>query len=162
MTIGPVLAQPDDANAFQDVFVRRVVASYARVTGGDLIAEAGLDPNMPGRSAWLGNFALLTHRGDAEAILNYGNAFALKLWECDWQSFTSTPSDKTAPAEDRALRSEAMEKVASSGFVKGYSGRRISLTGRLFLIKNVTIWQLLDGQGISFGVAAFFRDIARL
>ena len=160
--IGPLLSIPDETNRFQTAFVEHVVAAYARVTGGDLIAEAGLDPHNLGRSVWFGNFALLTHRGDAQAILNYGNEFVLRLWECDWPTFTATPSDKTTPPEDRARRNEAMEKVASTGFIKGYCGRRISYTGRLFLIKDVTIWRLLDGQGASFGVAAFFRDTARL
>jgi hypothetical protein len=52
--------------------------------------------------------------------------------------------------------------VASAGFVKDYTGRRVSRTGQLFLIKNVTIWRLSDPSGESFGVAAFFREFGRL
>jgi hypothetical protein len=55
-----------------------------------------------------------------------------------------------------------MQKVARDGFVSGYQGRRVSRTGRLFLIRNVTVWRLLEPDGGSFGVAAFFRDVQYL
>jgi hypothetical protein len=158
MGIGPVLAMPDAANGFQNDFIARAARSFAYVTGRDLFAEAGLDPAAPGEAAWAGNFALLTHRGDADAMLNYGNRFALDLWECDWEQFIRTPSRATAPADDVEERSAMMAKVARTGFVSGYEGRRISRSGRLFLIRNVTVWQLREPSGDSFGVAAFFRD----
>ena len=162
MGIGPVLARPDAANGFQNDFVARVARSFAHVTGRDLYAEAGIDLAAPGISAWDGNFALLTHRGDAEAMLNYGNRFALNLWECDWDQFIRTPSRATAPADDVEERTGMMDKVARDGFVSGYDGRRISRNGRLFVIRDVTVWQLREPSGESFGVAAFFRDYRTL
>jgi hypothetical protein len=158
MTIGPVLARPDAANGFQGDFVARVARSFAHVTGRDLFAEAGIDPAEPGASAWRGSFALLTHRGDAAALLNYGNRFALDLWEMDWDQFTATPSAATAPDDDIAERRQMMDQVARSGFVSGYEGRRISRSGRLFVIRDVTVWRLSEPDGGGFGVAAFFRQ----
>ena len=157
MTLGPLLAAPVHENNYQAAFIRRVIDSFARATGKSLIHQSGIDPEAPGRSAWLGNFALLTHRGDPGATLNYGNAFALRLWEYDWNSFVSTPSAATAPEEASESRDAAMKKVALDNFVSGYSGARISRTGRRFLIQDVTIWRLMDDAGGSFGVGAFFR-----
>ena len=51
-----------------------------------------------------------------------------------------------------------MQRVMQNSFVTGYSGHRVSRTGRLFLIQDVTIWRLLDESGTSFGVGAFFRQ----
>src|SRR3569833_3193803 len=100
MGIAQVLAMPDVANSYQDEFVAREALSFAHVTGRDLFAEAGIDPVSPGESAWSGDFALLTHRGDPDAMLNFGNRFALDLWECDWDRFIRTPSRATAPDDD--------------------------------------------------------------
>ncbi len=156
MTFGPVLAAPGEENDFHDAFVQKVLASHVCVTGRPLL------PDLSGRDVWSGDFALLTHRGDPRAMLNYGNHFALDLWECDWDQFTATPSSATAPEEGRAAREAMMQQVIQNGFVTGYSGRRISRTGRLFLIQDVTIWRLLEESGESFGVAAFFRRYQRL
>jgi hypothetical protein len=162
MSIGPVLAEPGEANNFQADFVAQVADAFALVTGGNLVAEMTLDPAALGKSAWLANSALLTHRGDARATLNYGNRFALDLWECDWARFTATPSSATAPDEDAAAREAMMQRVTEKGFVSGYSGRRASLRGRLFMIEDVTVWRLKHASGESFGVAALVKRVRRL
>ncbi|MES2473406.1 MAG: MEKHLA domain-containing protein [Pseudomonadota bacterium] len=156
MTFGPVLAAPGEENDFQHAFVQKVLASHARVTGRPLL------PGLGGHEVWSGNFALLTHRGDPQAMLNYGNKRALDLWECDWNQFIATPSSATAPAEGRAARETMMQQVIQNGFVTGYSGQRISRTGRPFLIQDVTIWRLMEENGEGSGVAAFFRRYQRL
>jgi hypothetical protein len=142
------------ANGYQDAYIRRMADSFARVTGAALPLQA-----QPARDAWFGDFALLSHRGDAAATLNYGNEFALRLWEYGWEDFTALPSEVTAPPDDRVSRAVAMQKVASDNFVRGYSGRRISATGRLFTITDGIIWRLLDADGTSFGVGAFFKSV---
>lgn len=154
------MQQPSDANDFQSAFVARVIASFARVTGGDLVAEAGLDPAALGKSAWDGKFALLTH--DTNAILTYGNRFALDLWEMDWATLVQTPSRLTAPEEDRAARAVIMAQVERDGFTRAYSGRRVSRSGRLFMIQNATVWTLRDEQDAVFGTAAFFKSVTFL
>ena len=152
MSLGPVLARPAKANAYQDAYIKRVADSFARVTGAAL-------PRSSGPGVWRGEFALLTHRGDADATLNYGNAFALKLWEASWEEFTATPSAATAPPGDHGPRDAMMRKVARDNFVRGYTGRRISRKGRLFRIEDVTIWRLLDEKLEPFGVGAFFTTV---
>jgi hypothetical protein len=153
-------AVPAPDNHFQSAFVEKVVSAFARITGGDLIAEAGLDPAELGRSVWEGNFALLTH--DRNAILTYGNRFALDLWEMDWDTLVHTPSRETAPEEDRAARAAIMAEVERNGFTRSYAGRRVSRSGKLFLIENATVFTLIDEEGAGFGTGAFFQSVTRL
>lgn len=169
-TLDPVLPPPGADNGWHDAHVRRVLAAFTRVTGRDLMTElmaeqGGIEPGgapPPGRFFHDGDFALLTHRGDADATLNYGNARALALWECDWASFTAMPSRHTAPRERRAARAGMMDQVVTKGFVTGYSGERISRTGRRFLIQDGIVWRLCDADGTPFGVAAFVPRVTFL
>ena len=154
------MSAPSAVNDWQGAHVARVAAAFARVTGGDLIAEAGLDPAALGKSAWEGNFALLTH--DTNAILTYGNRFALDLWEMDWETLVRTPSRETAPEEDRATRAEIMAAVERDGFTRAYTGRRVSRGGKFFLIENATVFTLRDEKGAGFGTGAFFKSVTRL
>ena len=152
--------QPSSLNDWQSDFVARVVAGFDRATGGDLVREAGLDPAALGRSAWGGSFALLCHSNDA--ILTYANRFALDLWEMDWALMRVTPSRETAPQEDRATRAALLDEVARHGFIRNYTGRRVSRTGRHFLIENATVWPMRDAAGAVFGTGAFFQSVTRL
>lgn len=159
--LGPILPPPGADNDWHDAFVRRVLAAFTRVTGRDLMAELGAAAPF-GRFFHDGDFALLTHRGDEDATLNYGNARALALWECDWAAFTTMPSRHTAPRERRAARAGMMDQVVTKGFVTGYSGERISRTGRRFLIQDGIVWRLCEADGTPFGVAAFVPRVTFL
>jgi MEKHLA domain len=160
--LGPQLDIPDPENDWHTGHVAGLLNAFARVTGRDLAAEMKLDPARLGQSAWEGDFALLSHRGDRQAMLNYGNRFALELWECDWAAFTALPSAATAPRDDVPERAAMMAAAASHGFVSNYSGRRVSAKGKLFRIENGTIWRLVDANGEPFGMAATFRDFTPL
>jgi hypothetical protein len=162
MQTGPILAPPGADNAYHDAFVRRLLAAFTRATGRDLVAETGADPAVLGCTVYFGNFALLSHRGDGDATLNYGNAQALKLWECGWRDFTAMSSRDTAPRAGRAAREAMMAQVAAKGFVSGYSGERVSRGGRRFVIVDATVWRLQDAAGAPFGVAAFVPRVEYL
>ena len=159
---GPILSFPAPDNDWQGAHVAKLVETFARATGRDLVTEMNLDPARLGQSAWEGNFALLSHRGDAGATMNYANRFGLELWETDWAGLIAMPSEATAPAEDVAERAVMMSQVSRAGFVSGYSGRRVSATGKFFMIENVTIWRLIDINGEAFGAAATFKTYRRL
>lgn len=162
MTLGPILPPPDAGNAWHDAFVRRLLGAFTRISGRDLGAELGMGPAPPGRFFHDGDFALLSHRGDEDATLNYGNGRALALWECDWAQFTAMASRLTAPREGRGARAAMMDQVVTKGFVAGYSGERISRTGRRFLIQDGIVWRLRDADGTPFGVAAFVPRVTPL
>lgn len=150
--LGPVLDLPTAQNRYQGDFIARVAGAFQNATGQVL----PLDPAAIGESAWTGDFALLTHRGGEEAMLNYGNLFAQNLWGCGWDAFTRLPSRATAPEQGREARAAMMAQVMRAGFVSGYDGERVAVDGRSFVIRDVTIWRLRDAVG-DFGVAAFFR-----
>ena len=158
MATGPILDRPAARNHFHQAFIARIAEAFTRVTGTDFEEETGLPRGNLGEGAWSGDFALLTHRGDQQATLNYGNATALRLWECGWEEFVGLPSVATAPAEAVEARADMMQRVARDGFVRGYGGVRISRKGRLFRIENGIVWRLLEAAGESFGVGAFFSD----
>jgi len=157
---GCIMDAPSPANSYQTAFVARLVASFARAIGGDLMAEAALDPAQLGQSAWEGCFALLTH--DMSATLNYANRFTLDLWDMDWETMRRTPSRLTAPEKDRAERGHLMAAVARDGFVRNYTGRRVSRSGKLFLIQQATVWTMTDESGAEFGTGAFFHSVEPL
>jgi hypothetical protein len=70
----------------------------------------------------------------------------------------STPSRLTAEPTLRAARERLLAETLQKGFVDGYEGVRISATGRRFLIRNVTIWNVTDAEGRPLGQAATFAD----
>ena len=162
MRLGPVLDQPSPENRYQQDFIARVVDAFARTTGRDLVAEAGLDPGALGESAWHGDFALLTHRGGTEAVLNYGNLFVQTLWAADWDSLTALPSALTAPEEGREMRAAMMRQVSEHGCVTGYAGERMARDGRRFMMHDGIVWRLQEKSGEPFGVAAFFKHYTPL
>jgi hypothetical protein len=84
MPVGLILEKAPPLADFYEPFIREVIASCRRVAGLDLIQQENLQRDCLGKSVFYGKFALLTHRGGADAILNYGNDYVLKLWGTTW------------------------------------------------------------------------------
>ena len=103
-------------------------------------------------------FVLVSHGTEADPVLNYGNAAALKLWEMTWEELTRTPSRLTAEAPNREERARLLAAVTASGFIDDYSGIRVSKNGRRFRITQATVWNLLDERGNYAGQAAMFSN----
>src|SRR5678810_1283147 len=85
-------------------------------------------------------FVLVSHGTEADPVLNYGNAAALKLWEMSWEELTRTPSRLTAETPEREERERLLAQVTEHGFIDDYSGIRISKSGRRFRIARATVW----------------------
>jgi len=49
-----------------------------------------------------------------------------------------------------------MQSVKEKGYAEGYSGIRISSTGKKFKILNASIWNILDDGKVIIGQAAAF------
>jgi len=139
-------------------FFDLLTGSYARLLGAPLV-PAGATPE------WLyaeAPFVVLAHNTDSDPLFVYANRAAQSCFEYDWSEFAGLPSRLSAEAPNREERTAILEKVSRHGFVRDYSGVRISKSGRRFLIEDGIVWQLIDEAGVSHGQAATFccwRDV---
>jgi hypothetical protein len=129
-------------------------ASCQRLTG-KLLAPANVDP-----AVWLDQapFALVSHDAAADPIFNYANRAALQLFEMTWDEFTATPSRLSAAPMDRDERAVLLERVTRNGYIDDYTGIRVARSGRRFMIRNATVFNLLDEQGRHYGQAAMLAQ----
>ena len=130
--------------------------SFFKWTGRDLLSGL-FNPLGLSKNVFVAPFVLVSHGTEADPVLNYGNAAALKLWEMSWAELTRTPSRLTAEAPNREERARLLAAVTANGFIDNYSGIRISKTGRRFRIAQATVWNLIDERGIYCGQAARFE-----
>lgn len=137
--------------------VERLLNAFEAVTGKEIIQR--VSPAEDLKRVEEAEFVLVSHNGANDPILNYGNTFALKLWELDWDSFTQTPSRKTAEADLREKRQEMLAIALKQGYFDKYEGVRISSTGKRFMIKDAIIWNVSDENGNKIGQAAYFTKI---
>jgi len=136
---------------------RLIARSLKHWTGRALLA-GHLSPAELAEKVFNAPFVLVSHGVEADPVLNYGNATALKLWEMSWEELTQTPSRLTAEAPNREERARLLAAVTANGFIDDYSGIRISKTGRRFRIAQATVWNLIDESGGYRGQAAMFSD----
>jgi hypothetical protein len=118
-----------------------IAASYLAEVGEPLCDPAELE-DLPA--------VVLCHDTADDPVLVFANRAARDRWEAP---LVGMPSRLTAPADQRAERAEAL---SGSGVVRGYSGIRVSATGRLFRIEDATVWQVRDAEGRRVGQAATF------
>lgn len=129
--------------------------SFRHFIGRELLPAAA-DPAAFARAVFEAPFVLVSHGTEADPVLNYGNAAALRLWEATWTELTRMPSRLTAEAPNREERARLLARVTSHGFIDDYSGIRISTRGRRFRIAQATVWNLLTPAGEPCGQAARF------
>jgi len=142
-----------------DFLIRHVeilCASFRCWTGKSL-----LDGNPGGASAVaaLANapFAVVSHGTGVEPVFNYANKLALQLFEMSWDEFTALPSRLSAEAPNQAERARLLAAVTRQGYIDDYSGIRIAKSGRRFMIRGATIWNLHTPEGKYYGQAALIR-----
>ena len=152
---------PDASNKYYRDHLSIVLENLKRWTSYDLIKTYGFSEETLGQQVFDADFYILSHNNAADPILNYGNARVLKLWETSWEELTTMYSRDTAKPVDRSARLAIMEQVKSQNYISGYSGTRISKTGKQFEILDVTIWNLFTNNGDPYGQAAWFKSIDR-
>lgn len=134
-----------------------MATSYRQLLGKNLME--GIDtPKQLSKALFKAPFVLVSHGIEPEPIFNYGNQTALQLWSIDWQQFIQTPSAVSAEPIEREERALMLRQAREKGYIKNYQGVRISSTGRRFLIKQVTLWNLFDKSGEKCGQAATYPD----
>ena len=134
-----------------------ILNSYRRWLGHDLIARTDSPPEQAAQ-LYAAPFVVVSHGVEDDPILNYGNETALRLWELNFVTLTSTPSRLTAEPLHRDERAELLARTTANGFVDDYRGIRISSTGKRFLIREATVWNLCDDAGDYVGQAATFSQ----
>ena len=63
------------------------------------------------------------------------------------------PTTMTAPESEQKERNALLNQVDSYGFIENYKGVRVASDGKLFQIKDATIWNIVDKESIKIGQA---------
>jgi hypothetical protein len=148
--------EPCPKNSFLSSHVKILCESYFRLTGEHL-ADPGLSDTEKAEFLYKAPFALLSHDNQQDPIFTYGNKTAQKLFEFSWEELIRTPSRKSAEAPAREQRQRLLDEVSKNGFIKNYSGVRISKSARRFYITQATVWNLINFERqIKIGQAAIF------
>ncbi|HEU0283202.1 MAG TPA: MEKHLA domain-containing protein [Gallionella sp.] len=132
-------------------------SSYRHWTGRALIDE-DIDGERAVTVLGEAPYAVVSHGTEREPIFNYGNRLALQLFGMSWDEFTALPSRLSAEAPNQAERASLLAAVTRQGYIDNYAGIRIARSGRRFMIKDATIWNLLTPQGEYCGQAALIRQ----
>lgn len=129
--------------------------SHRRWLGRPVLGGA-FTPEALAEALYRAPFVLVSHGTGPDPCFNYANLTAQTLWELDWDHFVGRPSRTSAEAVEWAQRTQALGRASQAGFMSGYSGIRITASGRRFRILDGVIWNLLDEAGIYRGQAATF------
>ena len=137
------------------VHIDLLLRSYNKWTGKRLLVFDGT-PEEYAEQVVNAPFALVSHNTEIDPVFNFGNKTALKLFEIDWDGFTRLHSRESAEPVNRQERERLLKRVSENGFIDDYRGIRISFTGKRFEIRDATVWNVVDDEGVYSGQAAFF------
>lgn len=144
--------------ALDPSFYDLLAGSYFRLVGQRLVPSE--DDNQKA-ARWLyeeAPYCVLAHSTDPDPVFIYGNKTAQTCFEYSWDELTSLRSRLSAEEPNREERQRLLDAVQRHGFASGYRGLRIAKSGRRFWIENVTVWQLVDHDGLLRGQAAIYRQ----
>ncbi|NET09662.1 MAG: MEKHLA domain-containing protein [Merismopedia sp. SIO2A8] len=152
----PQFSAPQPDNAYLVDHIRLVRYSFQHHIGQDfpLTNTEMQSDEAIAEAIFKAPFMVVSHNTEADPIFNYANQVALELFEMTWDEFTILPSRKSAEPPNREERSRLLHTVTTQGYIKHYSGIRISKTGRRFRIKDATVWNLISNDGTYRGQAA--------
>jgi hypothetical protein len=137
-------------------FFDLLAESYFRLVGERLVPS---EYDNESAARWLyeeAPYCVLAHSTDPDPIFIYGNKMAQTCFEYSWDELTSLRSRLSAEEPNREERQRLLDAVKGRGFATGYRGLRIAKSGRRFWIENVTVWQLIDRDGLLHGQAAVY------
>ena len=152
----------NNSNHLEDLeaHAKLICESYAHLLKKPLL---DIDPHQSAaEQLYDAPFILLSHDIQDDPIFNFGNRAALELFELTWGELIALPSRFSAEAPNREERTMLLDRVTRFGFIDDYQGVRVSSTGKRFLIKQATVWNLIDEQGTKHGQAACFSIYEKL
>jgi PAS domain S-box-containing protein len=142
-------------------FSSLLLRSHHRFVGKPLTASRWTSDEEAAR--WLyeqAPFGLLAHDATDDPRFIYANRTAQEPFEYDWDEFVGLPSRLSARQDRQEDRDALLRAVAEEHHATGYRGKRVSKSGRSFWIEDVTMWELIDDDGVRHGQAAVFRSWA--
>ena len=154
-----IVSIPDFSNDYHREHILIMLENLKRWTNYDLIKEYGFSLETLGEQVFNADFYLLSHNTATDPVLTYGNQRVLEQWEVSWQELTVMYSSNTAKPVDQSARLKLMVQVKANNYVSGYSGTRISKTGKEFQIVDGIIWNLFLTDGSFYGQAAWFKSV---
>ena len=113
---------------------------------------------MSAEALYKAPFVVLSHDTQPDPVFTYGNLCAQRLFEMSWEQLTSLPSRLSAELPNQAERSRLLRQVSERGYISHYEGVRISRTGRRFIVRGATVWNLSSDSGVAAGQAATFQQ----
>lgn len=152
-----LLPEPSSTNNFNFDQVNLLRRSYEKLAGKTFgpINLTGIDF---AQAIYQAPYVVVSHGTESDPIFNYANLTAQKLFELSWEEFCQLPSRLSAELPKQAERQHLLDTVTRQGFIENYQGIRIAKGGRRFWIKNVTVWNLYDDDGIYQGQGAIYSD----
>ncbi len=132
-----------------------ILNSYEQLLGKQLIPRNGnkIDESQ---TLFLASFVVVSHGTETPPIFNYANLTAQNLWEMNWEQITQLPSRESAIPDVREVREKMLQEVKDKGYIENFQGIRISKSGKLFRIENVTVWNVIDNENNYCGQAATY------
>lgn len=149
--------EPNAANHYLLEHASLLLDSHRRLTGRPLMPPC-LGPEQAARELYLAPFVVLSHDTAGDPRFTYANLAAQRLFEMPWAELVGLPSRYSAEPLARDERQRLLERVAAHGYIDDYQGVRVSKSGKRFLVRNATVWNLLDAAGRRLGQAATFSD----
>jgi hypothetical protein len=148
--------EPSAVNHFLAEHAALLLGSLRHCTGRNIVDNA-LPLQQQAEQLFHASFVIASHDAAADPVFNYGNKTALALWEISWEDFVVMPSRLSAEPLHQAERRKLLTAVNANGFVDNYQGIRISAQGRRFIIRQATLWNLVNHDGSYCGQAVMFR-----
>lgn len=149
--------EPSAANQYLVDHASLLLTSHLRLTGRPLMPPC-LNAEQAARNLYHAPFVVLSHDTAADPRFTYANLAAQRLFEMPWAEIVGLPSRYSAEPLAREERQRLLERVARQGYIDDYQGVRVSRSGQRFLVRNATVWNLLDADGRPRGQAASFAD----
>ncbi len=149
--------EPSQDNGYLEHHAACLLRCYHYWTRRDLIAPS-LSTKDAARALYFAPFVVLSHDTDADPCFNYANLAAQKLFELPWANIFGLPSRLSAEPLAREAREQLLARVATAGYIDDYTGVRIAQSGKRFLIRQATVWNLFETPGLIIGQAACFAD----
>ena len=146
----------------KDVFFQSMTlaSTYKQRTDLQLLGDKKVPVTEAVKALFYAPFVCCSH--DENDTFNYANQAALNLWEFEWDDFIGMPSTKSADGEDEEIQKERrqlLDDALEKGVVYNYNGVRKSKNGKEFMVKDATLWTLVDRDGDKLGQAVKFSKV---